>query len=83
MWDTFWIQTFCIPTFCSIATFCIQNVYKSLSKCGIHFYTNKFLEMWDTFLYKYFVYLHFVYIISDVQKVYIINIMHTICIQIS
>ena len=39
--------------------------------------------MWDTFLYKYFVYLHFVYIISDVQKVYIINIMHTICIQIS
>ena len=39
--------------------FCIQSVYKSLSKCGIHF----------------------VYINSDLQKVYIINTVYTMCIQ--
>ena len=48
---------------------CIQNVYKSLSKHEIHF------------VYKHFVAIHFVYINSDLQKVYIIPIMYTICIQ--
>ena len=40
------------------ATFCIQNVYISLSRCGVHF----------------------VYINSDLQKVYIIKIVYTTCI---
>ena len=54
-------------TFC-IKTFCIQNVYKVLSKCGIQFYAKTFC-------------IHFIYINSDVQKVYIINIMYIISIQ--
>ena len=33
------------------------------------------------FVYKHFIYIHFVYISSDLQKVYIINILCTICIQ--
>ena len=36
--------------------------------------------MWDTFCIQTF-YIHFVYINSDVHKVYIINIMYKICIQ--
>ena len=35
----------------------------------------KFVEMWDTFC------IHFVYINSDLQKGYIIQIMYTFCIQ--
>ena len=34
-----------------------------------------FVNMWDTF------WIHFLYINFDLQKVYIINIMYTICIQ--
>ena len=40
------------------AEFCIQNVYKSLSKCGIHFG------------YKYFVYLHFAAQLHFAYKMY-------------
>ena len=38
--------------------------------------------MWDTFCIQTFC-IHIVYINSDEQKVYIINIMYTICIQSS
>ena len=69
------------------AKFCIQNAYKSLSKCGMHFVYKHFVFILYTFcieniyksLSKYGI--HFVYINSDLQKVYIINIMHTICIH--
>ena len=69
------------------AKFCIQSLYKSLSKCGIHFvykhflnilYTKciqKFVEIWDTFCIQTFC-IHFVYINSDLQKVYIMNIIY-------
>ena len=40
------------------AEFCIQNIYKSLSKCGIHFG------------YKHFVYLHFAVQLHFVYKMY-------------
>ena len=43
------------------------------------FCRQKFVKMWDTFCIETFC-KHFVYINSDVQKVYIINIMNTICI---
>ena len=36
--------------------------------------------MWDTFCMQTF-WIHFVYINSDLQKVYILKIMNTICIQ--
>ena len=67
-------------------------VYRSLLKCEIYFVykhfvyvlytkcTQKFVEIWDTF-YIQTICIHFVYISSDLQKVYIINIMYTICIQ--
>ena len=65
------------------AKFCVQNVYKSLSKCGKHFAYKHFVykmytkvcQIWDTFC------IHFVYINFDLQKVYIINIIYTICIH--
>ena len=40
----------------------------------------KFVEMWDTFCIQTFC-IHFVYLSSDLQNVYIINIMYTIYIQ--
>ena len=40
----------------------------------------KFVEMWDTFCMQTFC-IHFVYIISDLQKVYIVDIMYTICVH--
>ena len=59
----------CGINFVYIQIFCIHFVHKSLSKCRIHFvYIQTFC-------------IHFVYISSDLQKVYIINIMYTICIQ--
>ena len=72
--------------------FCIQYVYKSLSKCGIHFVYKHFVYSLYTFyiqnVYKnlskygiHFVYKHFVYINSVLQKVYSINIMYTVYIQ--
>ena len=39
----------------------------------------KFVEMWDTFCMQTFC-INFVYTSFDLQKVYIINIMHTVCI---
>ena len=69
------------------AKFFKQNVYKSLSKCEMHFVYKHFVFILYTFcienvyksLSKYGI--HFVYINSDLQKVYIINIMYTICIH--
>ena len=50
------------------AKFYIQNVYKSLSKCGTHF------------VYNYCAYILYTPILMYI-KVYIINTMYTICIQ--
>ena len=51
--------------FC-IYTKCIQN----------------FVKIWGTFVYyKHFLYIHFLYINSDLQKLYIANIMYAICIH--
>ena len=68
--------------------FCIQNVYKSLSKCGIHFVYKHFVQILYTkvcrnmeyILYTNILYIfciHFVYISSDLLKADIINIMYT------
>ena len=57
-------------TFC-IKTFCIQNLYKVLSKCGIQLYAKTL----------HFAYISYIYINSDPQEVYIINIMYIIFIQ--
>ena len=47
------------------AKICIRNVYKKLSKCRIHF-----------------VYILYIFCVHfDLQKVYIIRTMYTICIQ--
>ena len=66
----------CIPFVYKIkrnmpAKFCIQKYTKCIQK---------FVEMWYTFCTQTFC-THFVYINSELQKVYLINIMHTICIQ--
>ena len=50
------------------AKFCIQNIYKSLSKCGIHFAC------------KHFVYILYTLILV-LEKVYITKTVYTICIQ--
>ena len=62
------------------AKFCIQNVYKSLSKCGIHFVYKDFLY---NILYTFCIQnvllkceIHFVYINSNLLKAYIINFMY-------
>ena len=81
---TFYIQEFVQMwyTFC-IKTFCIQNVYKVLSKCGIQFYAKTFCIH---FIYINSVYNHFVYILYTrvcPNVVYILykNILYTKCIQ--
>ena len=66
----------CIPFVYKIkrnmpAKFCIQKYTKCIQK---------FVEMWYTFCTQTFC-THFVYINSELQKVYLINIMYTICIQ--
>ena len=53
------------------AKFCIQNVYKSLSKCGIHLKCGTHVCILYTFCIHEF----------DLQKVYIIKIMYTVTIQ--
>ena len=80
---------------------CIQNVYHISKNFCIHFLykirrtiaakfcikcIQKFVEMWDTFCIQTF-YIYFVYISSDLQKVYIIKLcmqfvykIHTECI---
>ena len=50
------------------AKFCIQNICKRLSKCGIHFAC------------KHFVYILYTLILL-LQKVYITKTVYTICIQ--
>ena len=57
------------------ANFYRQNVYKSLSKCGIHFVYKSLSKCGINLVYI------FLYINSDLQKVCIINIMYTISIQ--
>ena len=85
MWDTFCIQKICMYFVCKSLSKCglhlvnkhfvyiwykfdIQNVCKSLLKCWIHFVIQTFC-------------IPFVYINSNLQKVCIINIMCTICMQ--
>ena len=74
------------------ANFCMHFVYKIYTKVcwngGYILYTKilytffieKFVEMWDTSCIQTLC-IYFAYINSDVQKVYITNIMYTICIQ--
>ena len=57
------------------ANFYRQNVYKSLSKCGIHFVYKSLSKCGINLVYI------FLCINSDLQKVCIINIMYTISIQ--
>ena len=57
------------------ANFYRQNVYKSLSKCGINFVYKSLSKCGINLVYI------FLYINSDLQKVCIINIMYTISIQ--
>ena len=56
----------------SIQIFCIHFVQILCTKC-----MQKFVEMWDTFCKQ----LNFGYINSDLQKMHIIKIMYTICIE--
>ena len=90
------MYTKCIPHFDKSsytrtlpAKFCMQNVHRSLPKCGIHFvekrvvwilYT-KFCRNVRYISYRNILYtfcIHIVYINSDPGKVYIINIMYAI-----
>ena len=66
MYTTFW-QTFVYSLYTKLKELWQLILY---TKC-----IQKFVEMWDTFC------IQFVYINSDLQKVYIIKIMYTICIQ--
>ena len=73
--DVYKMYKKCIPHFDKhLYTFCI--LYKIKKTMAPKFCIQKFVEMWDTFC------IHFVYINSDLQKMYTIKIMyHTICIQ--
>ena len=56
---------------------------KSKELCPLILYAKciqKFVDMWYTFCIQIF-WIHFVYISSDLHRVYIINIMIAICIQ--
>ena len=48
------------------AKFCIQNIYKSLSKCGIHF------------VYKHFVYILYAKVCRNVGYILYTNILYTL-----
>ena len=64
-----------------------RNVEYILCTFFYTFCIQKFVEMWDAFCIQTLCIqtfcIHFVYINSDVQKVCLVNIMYTICIQIS
>ena len=78
--------------YCISANFCMHFAYKIYTKVcwnvGCILYTKilytfcieKFVKMWDTFCIQ-ILCIHFAYINSDVQKVYITTTMYTICIQ--
>ena len=78
--------------YCISTNFWMHFVYKIYTKVcrnvGCILYTKilytfciqKFLEIWDKFCMETFC-INFAYIRSDVQKVYITNIMYTTCIQ--
>ena len=92
-------SNFCIHAIYKIkrtmpAKFCIQmfpkicrNVESILCTILYTFCIQKFVQMWDAFCIQTLCIqtfcIHFVYINSDVQKVCLVNIMYTICIQIS
>ena len=61
------IHSVCKHSVYILYTFCIQNL-------------EKFVDMWNTCCIQTFR-IYFVYINSDLQKVYIINIMYTMCMQ--
>ena len=51
------------------SNFCIQNVYKSLSKCGIHF------------IYKHFLYILYIKVCRNVGYILYTNILYIFCIH--
>ena len=74
------MYTKCIPHFDKLLFNFVYKIKRTIAAkfCSYTKCIQKFVEMWDT----YFVYKHFIYINSDLQKVYyIIKIMYAICIQ--
>ena len=51
------------------AKFCIRNVYKCLSKCGVHF------------VYKHFAYILYTKVCQNMGYILYTNILYTLCIQ--
>ena len=79
VWSPGWNFEVAYPTW----KLCIHFVYNNCTRCIQLMYTKclqKFVEMWDTFCIQKFC-IHFVQINYDLQKVYIINIMYTVCMQ--